>query len=236
MTGLRGAAALGLGCAAAVALSGARAPDTPSDPPSSPEPPSAAELETQQPEDRSFAVADLGDDIAAGTKPTVRDVLCRPFGPSPMRLKCRYTLTVGDWVGPAPAPKREVEDILSYGSESWSIAELDAQAVGAEDRAVGAWIGPIRLCADTVAAALIDTDIDGIAILSLTFRPDSAPLLGRETVRRLNARLPVILDGRSVSEPMVMEPILGGVIQIRGPDGPELEAIRRAALGSCGEG
>jgi hypothetical protein len=236
MTGPRGAAALGLACAAAAALSGARAQDATPDPSLVPAPPTAAELEAQQPEDRSFALGEDGDDgedIAPGTKPSVREVICRPFGPSPMRLKCRYTLTVGDWVGPGPAPKREVEDILSYGSETWSIAELDARAVSAEDRAHGAWIGPIRLCGDTVAGAIIDRDIDGMAILSLTFRPDSAPLLGRETLRRLNARLPVILDGRSVSEPMVMEPILGGQIQLRGPDAPELEAIRRAALGSC---
>ncbi|HYG28897.1 MAG TPA: hypothetical protein VD887_01645 [Allosphingosinicella sp.] len=100
----------------------------------------------------------------------------------------------------------------------------------------GLWIGAIELCRETVAAARLTPDpIDGAPALYVLLRPEVHPLLERETAARVGRTLALRLDGRTLSEPVVREPIAGGHAQLTGL-GPEAAAARRAALGPCRRG
>jgi hypothetical protein len=97
----------------------------------------------------------------------------------------------------------------------------------------GLWVGAIRLCRDTVERASAGDDFGGMPVLTVTLKPALRDTLRRETETRVGRPLPVRLDGRLVSEPIVREPIAGGAISLSGASGGEVEALRAAALADC---
>jgi hypothetical protein len=113
-------------------------------------------------------------------------------------------------------------------------APAEPVAAGAEAAAGerGLWIGPVRLCRDTIESASSVRDVDGSAALLVTLKPAAQEEFARWTAGRVGATLPIRLDGRTLSEPVINEPILGGRAQISGLSG-DVEAAARAAKGPC---
>ncbi|MEA3017582.1 MAG: hypothetical protein QOI38_2304 [Sphingomonadales bacterium] len=99
----------------------------------------------------------------------------------------------------------------------------------------GLWLGGIPLCRETVAEALVTADdIDGSPALALTLRRELRAALERETKGRVGEVLPIRLDGRILSAPVVREPLTAGWVQLSGLD--DVAAVRRAALAPCPRG
>lgn len=102
------------------------------------------------------------------------------------------------------------------------------------DESRGLWVGPIHLCRDTVLASKVsDTEEGPFPSLVVTLRPDLRDELRRETERRVARTMPIRLDGRVISEPVVHEPITGGVLAIAGTSADETEAIQDAVRRPC---
>jgi hypothetical protein len=73
--------------------------------------PSEAELTRLQPADRYFNMGYNGEDLPMLLEPTAVKLFCEPVRRKPLRLRCRYALTVGDWIGADP-PMKAVEDLV----------------------------------------------------------------------------------------------------------------------------
>ena len=105
-----------------------------------------------------------------------------------------------------------------------------AAARGAGGR--GLWIGPIPVCRDT-AQVVTGTDRRGAATATIGLRGRWRERLRRETERRVGEPMPVRLDGRLISAPIVLEPLTGGVLMLNGASPREVEALRAAAGRGC---
>lgn len=104
----------------------------------------------------------------------------------------------------------------------------------AADESRGLWVGPIHLCRDTVLGSEVsDTEEGPFPSLVVTLRPDLRDELRRETERRVAGPMPIRLDGRVISEPIVLEPITGGALAITGTSAGETEAIQAAVRRDC---
>lgn len=82
----------------------------------------------------------------------------------------------------------------------------------------GLWLGPLHLCAGTVQAIEEGKDEQQMPRILIRFAPAMAEAVRTETTKRVNAQLPILLDGRTLTAPVVREPITGGEISIAGPD------------------
>ncbi len=194
--------------------------------------PAEAQLEALQPADRWFT---LGHDEAGVPRlvaPQVRDISCRGFGRSNVRLRCRYRLTTGRQSGGDP-PDREVEDIVARDGAEWFVDERDSAAIADRDRARGLWMGPIHLCRDTVESIVPGVDRIGSLTLAVKLAPALHSTLQRETAMRVTRPLFLTLGGKILTAPYVQEPITGGVIVLTGPLLREMNALQRAAAGPC---
>lgn len=102
----------------------------------------------------------------------------------------------------------------------------------------GLWIGPIPVCAGTVASVTVGPDEVSEEWLSaiVTFRPAWRAALLRETRRRVGRQMQVRLDGRVLMAPYVREPITGGVVSLSIATARQGERIRAAALRPCARG
>ena len=107
-----------------------------------------------------------------------------------------------------------------------------AAPVAAADEEDGLWIGPVRLCRDTVETASPAFDVAGSRALLVRLRPEAARQFARWTAGHVGEKLAIRLDGRILSEPVVNEPILGGTAQISGPF-EDVDAAARAAKRPC---
>jgi preprotein translocase subunit SecD len=58
--------------------------------------------------------------------------------------------------------------------------------------------------------------LDGIATIMLTFTPPAAKRLKALTTAQVGKTMPVTLDGKLLAEPVVAQPIAGGVIEMDG--------------------
>lgn len=106
-----------------------------------------------------------------------------------------------------------------------------AAAVSPSD-SVGLWIGPVRLCRDSVESASAVLDADGSRALLVRLAPEARRRFARWTEAQVGRTMAIRLDGRILSEPRINEPILGGMAQISGVDS-DVEAAARAAEGRC---
>jgi preprotein translocase subunit SecD len=101
----------------------------------------------------------------------------------------------------------------------------------------GLWIGPVPACAGTVAGVTIGADESGAQLnVNMTFLPAWREALGRETSRLVGRPMIMRLDGRTISSPIVREPITGGMIALAGFTRRQAESIRAAALRACPRG
>ena len=120
--------------------------------------------------------------------------------------------------------------ILACAGTGCAPAEPPAGA-GAASR--GLWFGPLHLCRDTVDNANLSEDEAGMPVLRIGLKPDLKDRLRLETEARVGRPLPALLDGRTISEPVVLEPITGGEISLSGVSRRVAEAMRAAALAEC---
>lgn len=97
----------------------------------------------------------------------------------------------------------------------------------------GLWFGPVQICRDTVERVSDGADPEtGDRFLYVTFKRDLHARVEAETAARVADTISVRLDGRTILEPVVNEPIAGGRIQLFST-AEELPALRAAALGPC---
>ena len=74
--------------------------------------------------------------------------------------------------------------------------------------------------------------LDGIATIMLTFTPPAARRLKTLTTAQVGKAMPVTLDGKLLAEPVVEEPIAGGVIEMDGHfQLPEATALAKRISG-----
>lgn len=114
-----------------------------------------------------------------------------------------------------------------------------AAAVAARRAAMrGLWIGPMHLCGGAVLSVGAGQDEQDRDRILIRFSPAMAATLASETSQRVGKALPVLLDGRTLTAPIVNEPILGGEVSIAGGeplaglDGGA-DAFRAAAARPC---
>lgn len=109
-------------------------------------------------------------------------------------------------------------------------AGLAAQVADTEK---GIWIGNLDLCRSgpLKAAANIEPQ-NGLPIVNIILPAPLREAMAELTAANLGKPLPIRVDGRVVSAPLVNEPITGGEVQIAGVDQAEAERIA-AALQTC---
>ena len=99
----------------------------------------------------------------------------------------------------------------------------------------GLWIGDLRVCRENVERVQVTRDeAQGQAVL-IAFREELRTLLHQETERRVGKPLRVQLDGRVIMEPVVLEPITGGSIQLQSVREDEFDEVRQAAARGCAQ-
>lgn len=80
----------------------------------------------------------------------------------------------------------------------------------------GLWFGPMHLCAGSVLSIKDSIDEQHRASILIRFAPAMRETVAAETRQRVRTQLPIVLDGRTLEEPVVNEPILGGEISLAG--------------------
>ena len=109
-------------------------------------------------------------------------------------------------------------------------ASLAAQTADAEK---GIWIGNLDLCrSGPVDAAANFEPQNGLPIVNIVLPAPLREAMAKLTADNLGKPLPIRVDGRVVSAPLVNEPITGGQVQIAGVDQAEAQRIA-AALQTC---
>jgi preprotein translocase subunit SecD len=109
---------------------------------------------------------------------------------------------------------------------------VPAGAAGGPGR--GLWVGSIQICRGTaLGAAAGSDDQGGTPSVTITLRPRWRTRLARATARLVGRSMPVRLDGRLLMEPIVREPITGGVLMLAGQAPGDAEAMRVAAAQAC---
>lgn len=88
--------------------------------------------------------------------------------------------------------------------------------------------GDTPFAATDIASAEPGFSEMGMPVVNIRLTPAGRALFGETTKRWLGKPMPIRLDGRILSEPVVVEPILGGEIQISGA--MTLEDATRLAL------
>ncbi|HEV2818113.1 MAG TPA: hypothetical protein VGW40_12930 [Allosphingosinicella sp.] len=102
------------------------------------------------------------------------------------------------------------------------------------DGSRGLWVGPIHLCRDTAESAVADSEDRGpFPSLIVTLRPELRAELERESGRLVGGAMPIRLDGKLISEPVVREPLTGGVLALSGQSAEETQAIEAAIRQPC---
>ncbi len=89
---------------------------------------------------------------------------------------------------------------------------IAAPAVAARDFR----IGPERFAEAEILDARALPSVDGMPVLMITFADEAAARLHQLTLSMTGKPLPVTLNGKALSTPIVREPIAGGVLEISG--------------------
>lgn len=90
-------------------------------------------------------------------------------------------------------------------------------------------IGSERFAESEILDARALPSVDGMPMLMITLSDSAAPRLKKLTETMVNKELPISLDGKQLTAPIVREPIPGGVLEIAGLFSME-ECIRLARL------
>lgn len=95
-------------------------------------------------------------------------------------------------------------------------------------------VGTMRLCRPTAANATISSDkYTGEPVAVIQLSDNGKATFARVTTQAVGKRLPITLNGDTVAEPLVFEPILGGEFTISGPDKSVLEQVVKAVTSDC---
>lgn len=95
-------------------------------------------------------------------------------------------------------------------------------------------IGPLEFGPDDFAVQLATDPYADMPVLNFNFSKEAAEALGRVSTDLVGQPMPVVIDGETVMSPIVMEPILGGEMQLSGQFGrSELETLARRLSPSC---
>jgi preprotein translocase subunit SecD len=98
----------------------------------------------------------------------------------------------------------------------------------------GFWIGPLAICAEgSVDAKMSFDEWSGLPVLLIRLDDRLADALATLTAERIGQRLPIRVNGRTLTDPMVRDAIPGGSLQISGPDMEELMRLQ-IMLQDCG--
>jgi preprotein translocase subunit SecD len=108
---------------------------------------------------------------------------------------------------------------------------VSAQNSGEPDR--GLWFGNIRVCRDTVTDVSVASDEIGTPTLVVQFTRESQELIFRQTEQRVGQSMPIRLDGRTILNPVVYEPISDAKLQLTPVEEVDARQIERAALSPC---
>ncbi len=93
-------------------------------------------------------------------------------------------------------------------------------------------IGTERFAEAEVLDARAVASVDGMPVLMITLAETAAARLHRLTLSMTGQPLPVLLNGKELSAPVVREPISGGVLEISGlQDFRECERLAREISG-----
>jgi preprotein translocase subunit SecD len=76
-----------------------------------------------------------------------------------------------------------------------------------------------------VAEASRGVSPDGAATLNVRLSQDSGHLFGEWTSRHVGEKVDILIDGRVVLSPRVLDPITGGAMQLLGPSADEIDAL-----------
>ena len=114
------------------------------------------------------------------------------------------------------------------------LTELTAKLSGSlAPMRAGVWFGTMPLCGEGPVRSDLMVDLytaDNSLVITLT--PAKAAELAQLTTDSVGHALAFRALGRVVSEPHILEPIVGGQLQINGPARSELQQVQ-AALKSC---
>ncbi len=98
----------------------------------------------------------------------------------------------------------------------------------------GVWIGPLKLCRDTVRSTERGLDTDtGQPRLLMKLTKEAGISFASITSQSINRRLPVRLNGVIISSPTVFERMEEGSLQIIGPESAVLDSVRAIIGGAC---
>jgi preprotein translocase subunit SecD len=114
-----------------------------------------------------------------------------------------------------------------------AVAAQEAQPVQVYARDRGLWLGPLPLCSESVASVTFVQDEAGFPQLSISLRPQWRLALERLTTRFVARQIPVRLNGRTVTAPVITEPITDGAVAISGGEAGLLVRMRAATRLPC---
>lgn len=77
-------------------------------------------------------------------------------------------------------------------------------------------IGGEPFSEDDVVDARALPSMDGMPTILISFGDSAAQRIAALTTRNVGKAIPIILDGKTLSEPLVREPITGGAIEMNG--------------------
>lgn len=77
-------------------------------------------------------------------------------------------------------------------------------------------IGGEAFSEDDVVDARALPSMDGMPTILISFGDSAAQRLAVMTTRNVGKAVPIILDGKTLAEPLVQEPITGGAIEMNG--------------------
>lgn len=93
-------------------------------------------------------------------------------------------------------------------------------------------IGPEPFAEADILDARALPSVDGMPVLMITLAEQASLRLHKLTAAMVGMPLPVTLDGKQLTAPLVREPIAGGVLEISGlPDMRECERLAREISG-----
>lgn len=99
----------------------------------------------------------------------------------------------------------------------------------------GVWLGPMTICsAMKVVTRISYEEWSGRPVLIIDLDESLRSMLAELTTRLIGKPLPLRIDGRTIVEPFVNEPITEGSLMISGPDIAELKATE-GALQICAD-
>lgn len=96
------------------------------------------------------------------------------------------------------------------------------------------YVEKLDMCDRNVERAYLSTDLYTDApVIQVSLTEQGGAWLAENSTKHVGRRMDVIVDGDIIMSPIIMEPIIGGSVQVNGGDGINLEEVGRAFLSPC---